>query len=131
MVSVLSIRDQRAVVHYALDRIDEAIAQAWMREFCTANGILVHTLRDANNTLWAMEQRIRVAVYLRSKRVKHAVIAKLMHRHYDMIRYYMKPTLRARKQDYNRLNTGRWRKPDDARGSPPSSMGCLMPVEYL
>lgn len=128
---ILNKSDRRAVVRYALDRIDEAVAQAWMREFCAANNILVHTLRDANNAPWAMEQRICVAVHLRSKRVKYAVIAKLMHRHYDMIRYYTKPALRARKQACNLLNTGRWRKPDDARGSPPSSMGCLMPGEYL
>lgn len=108
---ILSKRDQSAVVRYAMDRIDEALAQAWMREFCAANGILVHTLRDANCTPWAMEQRIKVAMYLRSKRVKCIVIAKLLHRHHDMVRYYTRPALRKRKQTYNRLNTGRWRVP--------------------
>lgn len=109
MTHVLSIRDRRAVVRYALDRIDESLAQAWMREFCAANGILIHTLRDANNSPWAMEQRIRVATYLRGRGVKHAVIAKLMHRHHDMIKYYVNPVLRERKQAYNLANTGRWR----------------------
>jgi hypothetical protein len=93
-----------------MDRIDEALAQALMQDFCAANGILIHTVRDANNSPWAMDQRVRVAVFLRSKRIKHVVIAKCMHRHVDMIKYYTSPTLRQRKRDYNRLNTGRWRE---------------------
>lgn len=109
---ILPQSDRRAVVRYAIDRIDEALAQAWMREFCAANNILVHTLRDANSMPWAMRQRIKVAIHLRSRRVKHAVIAKLMHRHHDMIKYYVNPALRRRKMAYNRANTGRWRKPD-------------------
>lgn len=109
MTSVLPLRDQRAVVRYAIDRIDEALAQAWMREFCAANRIGIGNLRAADQTAGIMEQRIKVAMYLRSKRVKCIVIAKLLQRHYDMVRYYTRPALRARKQTYNRLNTGRWR----------------------
>lgn len=106
---ILSKRDQSAVVRYAMDRIDEALAQAWMREFCAANDILIHTLQDANNTPWAMKQRFQVATFLRSKQVKARIVAKLMNRHYDMIRYYTKPALRARKRVKNRMNAERWR----------------------
>lgn len=109
MNNILPLRDQRAVVRYAMDRIDEALAQAWMREFCAANGIGIGNLRAADQTAAIMEQRIKVAMHLRSKRVKVITIAKLLHRHHDMVRYYTRPALRARKQDYNRLNTGRWR----------------------
>lgn len=109
MANILSKRDQSAVVRYAIDRIDEALAQAWMKEFCAANGILIHTLQDSNNTPWAMEHRFQAAVFLRSRRVKYAIIAKLMHRHYDMIRYYVKPALRERKKANNRLKTAHWR----------------------
>lgn len=108
-MNILSKRDQSAVVRYAMDRIDEALAQAWMREFCAASGIGIGNLRAADHTPRIMEQRIKVALYLRSKRVKCIVIAKLLHRHHDMIRYYTRPALRERKQAYNRVNTGRWR----------------------
>lgn len=107
---ILSERDQSAVVRYALDRIDEALAQAWLKEFCDANGILMHTLQDANNTPWASEQRFRAAAFLRSKRVTYTIIAQLMNRHYDMIRYYVKPALRERKKANNRLKTAHWRE---------------------
>lgn len=106
---VLSKRDQSAVVRYAMDRIDEAIAQAWMREFCAANSIGIGNLRAVDQSPRIMEQRIEVAMYLRSKRVNGRIIAKLLHRHYDMVRYYTRPALRKNKQDYNRANTGRWR----------------------
>src|SRR5258707_1258705 len=103
MVSVLNKRDQSAVVRYAMDRIDEALAQAWMRDFCTANDILIHTLQDANNTPWAMKQRFQVATFLRVKQVKGRIVKKLMNRHYDMIRYYTKPALRERKRPFTCL----------------------------
>lgn len=113
-MTILSIRDRRAVIHYALDRIDEALAQAWMREFCAANRIGIGNLRAVDQTPRIMKQRIKVAMYLRGKGVKGTIVAKLLHRHYDMVRYYTRPQLRAHKQSYNRVNTGRWRKPAEA-----------------
>lgn len=106
---ILSKRDRTAVVRYALDRIDEALALALLKEFCAANGILIHTLQDSNNTPWAMEHRFQAAAFLRNKGVTYTIIAKLMHRHYDMIRYYTKPALRERKKANNRLKTAHWR----------------------
>lgn len=114
---VLSKSDERAAVRYAIDRIDEALAQAWMKEFCSTSGILLHTLRDANNSSWAMQQRIDVATYLRGRGVRHGVIAKLMHRHVDMIKYYVNHALRSRKRLYNKRNTGRWRGGANAQPS--------------
>lgn len=106
---ILSKRDQSAVVRYAMDRIDEALAQANMRDFCRAHGFSVPDIRFGNQRPDTMENRIKVALHLSSKGFKRRVIAKVMNRHYDMIRYYTKPALRQRKRVKNRLNAGRWR----------------------
>lgn len=106
---ILSNRDRTAVVRYAMDRIDEALAQAWMREFCKVHGFSVPDIRWGNQRPDTMEQRIKVAIYLSSKGFKRGLIAKVMNRHYDMIRHYTKPALRERKRAKNRLNAGRWR----------------------
>lgn len=106
---ILSKRDRTAVVRYAMDRIDEALAQAWMRDFCRMHGFSVPDIRWGNQRPDTMEQRIKVAIHLSSKGFKRALIAKVMNRHYDMIRYYTKPALRARKRAKNCLNAKRWR----------------------
>lgn len=106
---ILSKRDQSAVVRYAMDRIDEALAQAWMREFCAANNISVRAIRDADNRPVTSEQRIKVAVYLCDRGVMRRVVARVMNRHFDMVRYYIKPAHRKRRQDKRRKNTERWR----------------------
>lgn len=109
MTHILSKRDQSAVIRYAMDRIDEALAQAWMRDFCKVNSFSVPDIRWGNQRPDTMDQRIKVAIHLSSKGFKRALIAKVMNRHYDMIRYYTKPALRERKRVKNRLNAERWR----------------------
>lgn len=108
---VLSKRDRSAVVRYAMDRLDEALAQAWMRDFCRAHGFSVPDVRFGNQRPKIMEQRIAVAVHLSGRGFKRRVIAAVMNRHYDMVRYYTKPALRARKRVKNCLNAKRWRIP--------------------
>lgn len=110
-MSILSKRDQSAVVRYAMDRIDEALAQANMRDFCRMHGFSVPDVRCGNQRPGTMQQRIKVAVHLHGKGFKRRVIAKVMNRHYDMIRYYTKPALRQRKRVKNCLNAKRWRIP--------------------
>lgn len=96
-MKILSDRDRNAVIRYALDRIDEALAQASMLEFCKAKNIAVEHIRGGNQRPSMVEKRIQVAVYLSSCGFRRRLIAAAMHRHYDMVRYYTKPALRARK----------------------------------
>lgn len=110
---ILSKRDQSAVVRYAMDRIDEALAQANMRDFCKAQGFSIPDIRWGNQRPSTMEQRIKVAIHLSGKGFKRMVIAKVMNRHYDMIRYYVKPALRERKKANNRMKTAHWRGKSD------------------
>lgn len=118
MTHILSKRDRCAVVRYAMDRIDEALAQAWMRDFCKVHGFSVPDIRWGNQRPETMEQRIKVAVHLSGKGFKRALIAKVMNRHYDMIRYYTKPALRQRKRVKNRMNAERWRVPAENKDDP-------------
>lgn len=111
MANILSKRDQSAVIRYAMDRIDEALAQADMRNFCRVHGFSVPDVRFGNQRPDIMRQRIKVAIHLSGKGFKRRVIAKVMNRHYDMIRYYTKPALRARKRVKNCLNAKRRRVP--------------------
>lgn len=107
---ILSKRDRSATVRYAMDRIEEALAQVWMREFCAANNISVLAIRGADNRPEISKQRIKVALYLCGRGVARWAVASVMHRHYDMIRYYVKPSLRAWRKEKNRRNTERIRR---------------------
>lgn len=114
-MAILSKRDHNAAVRYAMDRIDEALAQALMRDFCKENDIVVGDVRGINQRPGIINKRIRVAVYLSGRGFKRRVIAAVMNKHYDMVRYYTKPALRKRKQIKNRLNAIRWRIPAEIK----------------
>lgn len=121
---ILSRRDRRSVVSYAMDRIEEALVQAWLAEFCNARGIEINLIRGQNCGRKAVESRMQAAIYLCSiKGVRRTAAAKVMHRHYDMIRHYLKPALRKRRLDKNRLNAGRWRRPRAASADKKVNVG--------
>lgn len=98
-----------------MDRIEEALAQAKMLEYCEACGIAVELIRGPNQRQEVFEMRVKLAIYLCSVGVRRRVVAKVMHRHYDMIRYYTKPTLRERRKAKFKVNTERLRRASDHR----------------
>lgn len=87
--SVLSKRDHREISKRVLPYIDRVLAQAEMVRFAAANRISIPVMRSVDGSQSATKMRMATARHLKSKGINARIIAELLNRNYDTVRYYI------------------------------------------
>lgn len=88
-VSPLSKRDQREVVKLVIPYIDRVLAQAEMVRFAAKKRFSIPTMRSTDASKSATRMRMATAQHLKSVGITTRIVAELLNRNYDTVRYYI------------------------------------------
>lgn len=77
------------LVRMVIPYIDRVFAEALFRQFLARKGYSARIIRQPSRDVKSVAARFEVARYLRSQRVTMPIIAEIMNRDYDTVRYYL------------------------------------------